>query len=428
MPNSEHVSVRSESVQDILSAVPNWMIRWGNTLVFIIIMGLFTLSYLVQYPDIITSEVMITTLIPPEKIHARFGGRIDTLLIKDKSLVLKNQDLAVLENSADYKDVLLLKQIIDSLDFDYKQPYFPVHQLPRLSLGDIDIDYALFERNYMSYQLNKKLQPFANEFIAHEMSIMEAKERLNILLSQEIIHLKELEFKKKELKRNKTLYEEGVISSTSYEQKQLDMLREERAYQNIKTTISQIRENLNNQHKNLKGNEIKQAQEENRIIKEVIQAYSQLKKSIRDWELQYVLKSSIAGKVTFLSIWNQHQTIQANDLVFTIIPHQNTSFIGKIKAPIQSSGKIKRHQKVHIRLANYPHHEFGILHGHIKDISLMPNQEGYYLIDVALPKTLVTTYRKKIEFKQEMRGSADIITEDLRLIERFFYQLRQILV
>ncbi len=56
-------------------------------------------------------------------------------------------------------------------------------------------------------------------------------------------------------------------------------------------------------------------------------------------------------------------------------------------------------------------------------MSLIPDKEGLYLIDVKLPKRLITSYNKEIDFKQEMRGTAEIITEDLRLIERFFYQL-----
>ena len=60
-------------------------------------------------------------------------------------------------------------------------------------------------------------------------------------------------------------------------------------------------------------------------------------------------------------------------------------------------------------------------------MSLIPNKEGLYLIDVELPKSLITSYNKKIEFRQEMRASAEIVTEDLRLIERFFYQFRQVL-
>jgi len=55
------------------------------------------------------------------------------------------------------------------------------------------------------------------------------------------------------------------------------------------------------------------------------------------------------------------------------------------------------------------------------------DENGNYLIDVELPKELITTYGKTIEFKHEMKGTAEIITEDLRLIERFFYQLKNIL-
>ncbi len=59
-------------------------------------------------------------------------------------------------------------------------------------------------------------------------------------------------------------------------------------------------------------------------------------------------------------------------------------------------------------------------------MSVIPDKEGFYLIDVELPKTLITSYNKIIDFKQEMRGIAEIVTEDLRLIERFFYQFREV--
>lgn len=46
--------------------------------------------------------------------------------------------------------------------------------------------------------------------------------------------------------------------------------------------------------------------------------------------------------------------------------------------------------------------------------------------DVSLPYGIETSYKKKIEFQQEMSGKADIITEDLRLIERLLYQFRDV--
>jgi len=39
---------------------------------------------------------------------------------------------------------------------------------------------------------------------------------------------------------------------------------------------------------------------------------------------------------------------------------------------------------------------------------------------------LQTSYKKQINFQQEMTGTADIITEDLRLLERLLYQFRDI--
>jgi hypothetical protein len=49
------------------------------------------------------------------------------------------------------------------------------------------------------------------------------------------------------------------------------------------------------------------------------------------------------------------------------------------------------------------------------------------MINVTLPEGLQTSYKKQIVFQQEMSGTADIITEDLRLIERLLYQFKDIL-
>jgi len=139
-----------------------------------------------------------------------------------------------------------------------------------------------------------------------------------------------------------------------------------------------------------------------------------------------LFKSNIEGEVSFMKIWSKNQTVNLGDFVFTVIPKNHSSYVCKLQAPVLNSGKVKVGQDVNIRLINYPDNEFGILKGKVKDISLVPNIEGLYLIDVELPKKLITTHGKEIEFKQEMEGIAEIITEDLRLIERFFYQLKDL--
>ncbi|PKH50666.1 HlyD family secretion protein [Tenacibaculum sp. Bg11-29] len=425
--NNQEIEIRSDEVQEILSHVPNWMIRWGNTLFLGLILMLLFITWFVKYPDVISSEVMVTTSFPPEKIYAKSTGQFEVFLTSEDKNVYVNEILAVIENSASYKDVLLLKSITDTITFHHNQFSFPIEKLPFLILGDITTSFSQFENDYSEYILNNKLTPYKSETFANRMSVIEAKGRLQILLSQKNLNRKELEFKEKDLNRNKKMFMQGVISAKEKEQKEIEFLQSKRSYKGLEASISQIRELINNSAKNLEGTSIKKTQNDTRLKKKAIQSFLYLKKAIKDWEKQYALTSSINGKVSFLSFWNKSQTVKTGELIFIIIPTKNNSFIGKIKAPAANSGKIKKGQKVQIKLLNYPSDEFGELNGKVLSISQVPNLKGNYLIDVELPQDLKTTYDKKIAFRQEMKGTADIVTEDLRLIERFFYQLRNII-
>lgn len=433
MPDNslDHIELRSEDVQEILTKVPHWMIRWGNVLFFVLIIMLLLISWLVKYPDIILSQATITTQIPPQKEYAQITGNFDAILVKDDQNVIKNQPLAILENTANYKDVFKLSKIIDTITVNSHSFSFPMDSLPLLFLGDIESQFALFENNYIQYELNKQLQPFSNEAIANKYSISELNRRLQSLQTQRDINKTELDFNKKDLDRQKSLFAKGVISAQDYERKQLEYAQAERNYKNFEASISQIRESISTAHMTSRGTEINRVKEEMTLLKTVIQSFNQLKKAIRDWERLYVLKSNIKGKVSFLNYWNKNQTVNQGDLVFTIIPSDNSSFIAKLRTPSQNSGKIKKGQKVNIKLENYPDSEFGVLNGTVDHISVIPitnaDKEIFYFVDVKLPQKLITSYNKEIDFKQEMRGSAEIITEDLRLIERFFYQFKDVL-
>lgn len=423
----DDIELRSEEVQEILAEVPHWMIRWGSALFLAIMVMLLLLSWFVKYPDIISSEAIITTQIPPQKEYAKITGKLSAILVENNQEVKNNSPLAIIENTANYKDVYKLISVIDTIIINNKSFHFPIDSLPILFLGDIESQFALFENRYVQYQLNKDLKPFSNEALANSYSISELNRRLQSLKSQKDINKTELEFIRKDLNRNKSLFDKGIISEQDYENQQLKYAQAERNYKNFESSMSQIREGISNAHKTSKGTEINRLKEEMILLKNVIQSFNQLKKSIKDWEYLYVLKSEINGKVAFLNYWNINQTVNQGDLVFTIVPTENSSFIGKLKTPAKNSGKIKIGQKVNIKLESYPDTEFGMLNGIIKSISILQNEDGLYLMDVELPKRLITSYNKEIDFKQEMRGTAEIITEDLRLIERFFYQFKEVL-
>lgn len=222
------------------------------------------------------------------------------------------------------------------------------------------------------------------------------------------------------------MFKKGIVASQKLEKHKLSYLQFDRNYKNLLSTISQLKSSLNDLNKNSQTTKINESKENVNLKRNVIQAFYQLKKAIKDWELNYVLRSSIDGKVSFLQIWTPNQIVNAGDNVFAVIPIHENGYIGKVKAPAQNSGKLREGQTVNIRLANYPDREFGILKGKVRTISLTPDKEGNLLIDISLPDGLQTSYKKKIAFQQEMSGNADIVTEDLRLIERLLYQFRDV--
>ena len=77
-------------------------------------------------------------------------------------------------------------------------------------------------------------------------------------------------------------------------------------------------------------------------------------------------------------------------------------------------------------LENYSYIEYGMLVGTVSNISLIPDADNFYFIDVSLNNELVTTYNKQLDFKHELFGQAEIITQDLRLIERVLNQLKNL--
>ena len=82
------------------------------------------------------------------------------------------------------------------------------------------------------------------------------------------------------------------------------------------------------------------------------------------------------------------------------------------------------------RLQNFPENEYGILRGVVSNISLVPVQAGemaYYSVEIRLADHLITTYKKELPWLPNMQGQADIITEDISLLERLVLPVKKIL-
>ena len=90
-------------------------------------------------------------------------------------------------------------------------------------------------------------------------------------------------------------------------------------------------------------------------------------------------------------------------------------------------GKIKTGQSIIIKMQSYPINEFGYLTGKVEYISDMPGKKDSFSIKVNLPHGLRTNYNQTILFRNNLLANAEIITDNRRLIDRFWGQLKEVI-
>ena len=422
----DEIELRSEGVQDILTRPPHWMIRWGNTIIFIILLLILLMSYIIKYPEFVPSQVVISTQNPPEKLESRINSKIEALFVKDHQAVTQGQQLLILQSTARYQDVLKLRNIVGALD-NSKLQNFPLGETSGFKLGEVQGDYNAFAKALTEEQLYTRLQPYAPDNIAAEQSLSESRNRIQALQQQKRLEQAKYELSKKEFERSQQLYSQGVISASELDQDRIKFLQASQGIDNINMSISQLQESISGIQKTKSGVSINTQKDKVNFSSQTIQLFEQLRKSLNSWEQNYLFTSSTDGTVSFQQYLGEHQFVKAGDILMSVMPKEKEILIGRLTVPPTNSGKIKAGQKVLIKLDNYPFQEFGIVEGRVRNMSAVPDKDGNYYVEIYLPKGLTTSFKKKLVFNKELKGNAEIVTKDLRLIDRFFYQFRKLL-
>jgi len=123
-------------------------------------------------------------------------------------------------------------------------------------------------------------------------------------------------------------------------------------------------------------------------------------------------------------ILSTDQSVSSFEQQFASEPQSR--IIGKVNLSIKEARKVAVGQKVNIRLEDYPSMEFGYLQAKVKIISELSGSGGYS-VEVEIPQNLLTSFNIPIKVSPDMKGSAEIITADLRLIQRFVNPVKSLL-
>jgi len=420
----EDLELRSEAVQDILSRPPAWIIRWGNTVVLSAIALVLLMSYFIKYPEFIAAPVVITSANLPEKIIARSNTRIAAIEVADHQQVKKGQLLMVLETTGNIEDMLALRDLMRT---GTDPSAFPLTKTAGFALGELQADYNAFALALQEEQLFSRLQPYAPENTAAEQGLAENRRQVAVLSQQVKLEEAKLELATADYERAASLFRQGVISKAELDNDKIALLQAQQSLRSLKMTRSQLEDTRTGLKKVKTGTGISAEKEKITYTSRTAQMYEQLRRAVRQWEQNYLVISSVDGTVSFQQLWGENQFVNAGEALLTVLPARPAGWIGRLAVAAVNSGKIAKGQKVLVKLDNFPYQEFGIVQATVTGIALTPDEEGRYYVGIALPKGLHTSYGRELSSSGELKGTAEIVTQDLRLIQRFFYQLRQLL-
>jgi multidrug efflux pump subunit AcrA (membrane-fusion protein) len=416
--------LRNEELQEVLSHTPPWALRWGNTLFLVILLGMMVLAWVIKYPEIVTVSFRLTSDDTPRPVVAKTNGRLIKLGVKENQTVVRGQILAYLESTAAHQEILRLEKSLEKLAILVRMGRFEVISTFKAGdfqkLGELQSDYQTFMQ-----QFTETTTLFANGYLGKKKNFLndeltDLKQNHQQLLEQLEIQKREFKLVEKEFEMHQKLFQERVIAA-------VEMNREERNYLSKQLPMKQLEMSIthNTTSQTQKQKELAEMDKQANDQKvKFTQALSTLRAAIETWKTQFLLISPKDGQVFFASLWQEDQTIKNDEILFYVGTSQH-GFFGEARIPQTNAGKVKIGQRVLIKFQSYPFEQFGIVSGKLQSIAAVPAADSTFRAVIDLPQGLQTSSHKTLPFKNGLNASAEIVTEEVSIAERMFFEVRK---
>lgn len=435
--NENDVELRSEELQEMLTRPPSWLTRWGAALFTCILFLVLILSWFIKSPDKITGKFTLTTENPPIKLSARSSGKIRKLFAEDNQRIQENDIIAEIENPTGIEGVHYLESLTAGI-----HGYITGKGRPReirydsiLTFGDAQNDYNVLLKSYQDYQelLTNPFYKDRMEELREQMKWQTELHRINT--NQSRIFEGQLKNASERFSIEERLHREKVNSEIEYLQQEDAWLEKQMQYENYKKAAIQSEITIGELKKQIHQLEFELNERQREYELNMLQSVKNLKNYISQWQKSYTIRATSAGVLSYLKPWHQNQYVRVEEELFAIVPHEG-EYVAYAIVNSTGAGKVRKGQTVRLKLDNYPYQQFGSLDGFVQDISLLPHGEqqdntssdaqSSYRITVKLRGELITNYKVPLNFRPNMTGEAEILTDELRLLERIFYSIRKV--
>lgn len=415
--------LHSEEIQEIVSRPPHWLLRWGIGLCFGVIVLLLAATWWIRYPDIVTVPFLLTALDAPREVVAKADGRLIRLLVKDGVTIRAGEAVAYLESTTDPREALELEQLLEdlrsyvgTLDWN-KVRDFDLQGFRQL--GELQNGFQTF------FQQHTQLRAYLHDgMIIKKRALLledlqDLTDMLAVLESQQTMQQRDFGIAKEEFLVHEKLYQEKVIPVLEYKREQAKLLAREAPLKQMEASLIQNRSSRTAKQKEL-------LELDNAVVEQkatFIHSLLTLESALAAWKQRYVLEAPVSGRVSYRAPWQEQQSVRVGEPLMTIEP-DGGGFRGLVNVPHLNLGKLRNGQSVLIKLEAYPYREFGLVNGSLSGLSVTPGRDSAYWAVVCLPDGLRTRYGHDLPYKNGMKGTADIITADRRLLERLLSAIK----
>lgn len=420
-----NIELRSEEIQDILTRAPKWMIRWGNSILILIILAALILSYFIKYPDVIHGRAIISTKTPPVYVTSKVNGRIGKLIVQNGLTIEKGVVIAEIDNPVPFSSIQYLESFLESGGtFLKNSKSYQLSIDEKINLYDATSDYLSLKNLLEEYHVflsDKNAVQKLNELKTKRKNYLKIKE---ITIRETELNKVDIEFAEEKFKMQEQEFKQGYVSKLEFLNAQSAYNQSLKSQESIKKSIIQMDMTLADYQTQI--NDFIQSR--NTKIKtyhdEINGLISSLQNYIIRWNNDFTIKSPVNGRLDYLGRVKVNQLINSGDQLFAIVSPSGEYEV-ELEVPSAGFGKVKVGQEVKLKLDNYPYNEFGLINAKVIGLPALPRQDTYKL-KVELTDGLNSSYGIDIKYSPEMMASAEIITEDLRLIERLFNTLRSV--
>ncbi|MBD5309959.1 MAG: hypothetical protein HDS10_05980 [Bacteroides sp.] len=394
--------------------------------IIIVVIGLL----FIKRPTIVEGQVVLYTVQKPVCLYSKSSGVVHYLK-NDGVEIIKDEEIAYIENGSDYYQIKKLKNVINNFSeetdwINYK------NEIVVDKIGEIKEFFLAFINTLKEVKIQRC---YNTDDILKSLIEVDKMERLSIINGyKEVLNLQEkiLSQKEEEFIRDSILFEKSAITSETVKQTYFQLLQQREKMMNLKNNINQAEIELLSLDIKVKETNLHNKENEEYGTVKTQFALESLKNAIQSWENKYVLKSSISGILENVYKIEDSQFVREGTEICRVTPKEE-GIKSELTFSTINAGKINENALVKIYLNDYSKDDEGYLVGRLEKTaqSIVTNADKsqmWYTGDLRIDFSNQPFFKGDLRFIHGMNGRAEIIVEEKPLILFLLRWLNEVII